>query len=634
MKAQNFSKEYSKIGLEEAELSYYAPDKTAEAVVLFDIGKSYFQDTGNSLKVIFEKTTRIKIFSEAGLKWAEIEVPYYHENQIFEEVYDIEACTYTPENGIFKITPLDLSTCHDEKLNDNWTVKKFALPDVKAGSIIQYKYKISSDYMFNFRDWEFQSRIPTVYSEYEVSMIPFYEYVWLFQGASKFDSQTTHTTTGLSRRYAGVDFQDVVYNYVLKNVPAFKEEEYITSINDYVIKIDFQLAKIHYPTGQTVQIISTWSELVKTLLKDADVAKFAARSEKLISKLFSADSLLNKSQSEKFEFILNYVKANFNWNKINSKYASKSPNDLLNDKFGNSADLNLLTIGLLNAAGIEAYPLIISTRDNGQIKVDYPYLKFFNYVLISATVDSKNILSDATEVFCQNDRIPTRCLNDRGLLIKEGNVQWISLKNNIPSEIQTIISIDSIGEKLYVSRSISATEYDALRYRNLYGDDKEKINDKLNEYSQTIDESSISVSNPLKKSEPYCIKYSSDCKTETVNNKIYLSPFVNEPITENPLKQYSRTYPIDLIYPVKRSYNSVITIPDGYKVEFVPENFKILNDQFELNYIVKNDGKTLTVTFDYSFKKPIYPASEYTNIKFYFKDIIKKGNEKIVLIHA
>jgi hypothetical protein len=621
------------LGKEEADLEYYAGDKSAEAVVLFDIGKSYFEDSENNFKVVHERSTRIKIFTEAGLKWAEIEIPFYHEGQLSEDVYDIEGCTYNVENGVLKTTPFNASNCHEEKVNEFWTIKKFALPDVKPGSIIQYKYKLSSDYKFNLRNWEFQRKIPTVYSEYEVRMIPFYEYVYLVQGANKFFSQKSYASTGLPRHFGVLTYQEMVYLFVMKNIPAFNDEEYITSINDYLSKIDFQLAGVTNYSGVSTKVISTWTELVKALLKEESLTKFAKKGEKISAKLINQDSLLTKSQKEKFDFIINYVKSNFSWNKNNGKYASKSLNDLLKDKFGNSADLNLLTIGLLNAAGIEAYPLIISTRDNGKIKTDYPYLKFFNYVLISANIDGKNILADATDLLCPNELVPSKCLNDKGLLVKEGDIQWINLQRDKPSEINTTISIDSIGDASRAVSMISSTDYDALRYRNNIGGDKAKVAARADQDVYKVNDSSIEVNNLSEIEKPYIMKFNSTYKTEKISDKIYLSPFLDEPITENPLKQYSRTYPIDMTYPVKRSFNSVITIPEGYKVEFVPENYKILNDLFELNYNVRNEGKTISISFNYTFRKSVYAATDYTNIKFYFKDIIRKGNEKIVLVH-
>lgn len=632
IKAQEFSKEFGKIGKNEANMISYGPDKSSAAVVLFDIGKSAFENVDNTFEIVFEKTTRIKIFSDAGLKFAEVEIPFYQEGNIYEKVYKIEAYTYNIDGETFRKTALNTESCHDEKFNEYWNIKKFALPDVKAGSIIEYRYKIRSQYLFNLRDWEFQSRIPTIYSEYEVKMNPFYEYVWYLQGANKFDSMTSHKDDHISKSYGSIGYKDQVHKFIMKNVPAFNDEEYITSINDYIIKIDFQLSRINRTNGASVNVINTWTDLIKELLKDENVTKFAKKCEKLSGKLFSPDSIMYKSQKEKFDFILDYVKANFNWNKYNAKYSSKSPNDLLKDKFGNSADLNLLVVGLLNASGIEAFPLLLSTRNNGKIKADYPYLSAFNYVLIATNIDDKLILSDATEVLCQNDRIPFRCLNDKGLLIKPGEVEWVSLQGSIPSETATIISIDSIGINTNASLQISASEYDALRYRNMYGNDAKKIMERGNTYEYTKDEQSIIISNPYNKDLPYIMKYNTTYKTEIINNKIYISPFLYEPLTDNPLKQNSRLYPIDMQYPEKMSYNSTITIPEGYRIDFKPEDHKIQNNLFELNYNIKSDEKTINVIFNYTFKKSTYEPKDYLNIKFYFADIVKKGNEKVVLV--
>ena len=315
IKAQELSREFGKIGKPEADLVTYSLDKSAEAVVLFDIGKSYFVLSETGYDVVYEKTTRIKIFSEAGIKWGEVEIPYYQEGGIYEKVYDIEACTYNPYRDAFTITKFNTANCHDEKVNEFWLVKKFALPEVKAGSIIEYRYKINSQYKFNLRDWEFQSNIPTIYSEYEVRMIPFYNYVWLLQGSQKFDSYTSREDIGIKRRFAAIEFNDIVHKFIMKNIPAFNDEEYITSRNDYLIKIDFQLAKIISPDGGTTEVVSTWPKLINALIKDEDVTRFANKCEKLTTKLINPDSLLNKSREEKFDFILNFVKANFNWNK-------------------------------------------------------------------------------------------------------------------------------------------------------------------------------------------------------------------------------------------------------------------------------------------------------------------------------
>lgn len=631
LRGQDFSREFGQITGHEFQLQNYAKDTVAEALVLFDLGKSYFVRTDNSFDVVFERTTRIKIFSEAGIEWSQVEIPFYQEGGIYEKIYDLEAYTYNLENGSISKIALDVNNTYDEKTNEYWNVKKFALPNVKQGSIIEYRYKINSQYKFNLRDWEFQWKIPVLLSEYEVKMIPFYEYTYLMQGRSKFDMQSTHEDPGVSRNFGSIQFRDLVHTFGMVDVPAFNDEEFISSINDYIIKIDFQLARVNYPSGGSVDVITTWDKMIEELVKHQDFGKYAAKFEKQATKLIQEDLLSGKSPQEKFDVIIDYIKGNYNWNKSRAKYASQSPNKILEDKVGNSADLNLLAVGLLNGHGIEAYPVLISTRENGKIKHDYPYSHFFNYVIILAYIDGKPVLSDATRVLGLNDRIPANCINDKGLIINEEKVEWLNLTGTMPSEIVTSITldVDPLGQQAEV-RQLS-TEYDAQYFRENYTDE-EAITEKLrDEKNYKLRESSIAIENKEDRSKPFSLAYQLNSSPEIVNEKIYIKPFLNEIDTDNPLKQQKRTYPIDMNYPQKRSYESSIHIPEGYLVDFMPQESRIKNDQFELNYSIVRDDTKVQVELSYFFKNSVYPAKDYAKIKYYLKEIVTKGNEKIVL---
>lgn len=636
--AQNYSMEFGEISKEELELAEYPSDKEAEAVVLFDLGKSYFIRSPNFFDVVFERTTRVKILSDAGVKWAEVEIPFYQEGDIFEKVYDIEAYTYNLENGRLIKTPLELSNAFTEKINQYWNVKKFALPNVKKGSVIEYKYSVNSQNKFNFRDWEFQWKIPVVYSEYVAKMIPFYEYTFIFQGASKFDVYEAYEDKGFARQlgsagpYSNNTYQDMVYKFGMKNVPAFRDEEFISSINDYIIKIDFQLSKFHHLNGTKTEIISTWEKLVKELLTHPDFGKYIGKSEKSATKIPEIAGLSQMPDVEKFDATLDYVKMNYNWNNSNAKFASKSPKQFMDDKFGNSADINLFTAGLLNGVGIESYPVIISTRSNGKIAYDYPFNHFFNYVIILAKIGNKFFLTDATEVMALNDRIPPRCINDRGLIIQKDKVEWIDLGVLHPSSISTYMQMELDEDAMYVDLIKSSTEYDALYYRNNYTEKTEDLKEKITNAFYSVIDSTIQVQNQIDKAMPYRLKYSVASKPELINDKIYIAPFLQESITDNPLKQKERKYPIDMVYPRQRIFNSVVKNPEGYQVDFLPKELKINNSLFELNYQAKEYNDRVQITFDYYFKQSIYQPADYARIKYYYNEIIKKANEKIVFI--
>lgn len=628
--AQNFSNEFGKVGFEEVNYNAYPQDKTAEAVVLFDIGQSYFSRVENGFDVIFERTTRIKVFKEAGIKWANVEIPYYQEGDIFEQIEEIEGWTYNFEDGELSKVKLDVATCHDEKLNKYWIQKKFALPNVKEGSIIEYHYKIRSQYHFNLRDWEFQWKIPVIFSKYEVKMIPFYQYTWLLQGASKFDSNKSYVSNGMEQQFGPTNFKEMVHEYVMKDIPAFKDEEYISNEEDYIIKLDFQLSKVIQLNGSEQNILTTWPEMTKDLIKDENFGGYLRKSEKIASKIFNMERLSLETSQVKFDSIMNYVKSNYSWNKTNGKLAYKSLKTFMNDKNGNAAEVNLFTLGLLNAAGVKATPVIISTRENGKIKYDYPFNHFFNFVVILADIDGKMVLADATENLTLNNRIPEKCINDRGLIVQKDSIHWVSLQTKVPSNIRTKISINLSESSQNAEIETSSTEYDALDFRKDYGANTGSIQKYLIQKGYSIVDSSIVVKNHTNIKEPYILKYDVEDKPEIINEKMYISPFLHETMMENPLKQTTRTYPIDMIYPTKRSCFSQINIPEGYKVDFLPANTRIKNDQFEMDYIISSDEQKINVSLVYYFKQSVYQPDEYTKMKYYFNEIVNKGYEKVV----
>jgi len=632
LSAQYFSKKFGEISRSELKMSVYDNDKNAEALVLYDIGKSFFVKSGNNFDVIFERSIRIKILSESGIKYSIVEIPYYKKNNITEEIFKIDGYSYNLEDGKIIKKKLIAENYIDIKISDHWIMRKFLIPNVKIGSIVEFEYQIRSTNKSNLRDWEFQREIPTLYSEYVVELNPFFEYKYILQGANRFDVQESYRSKGCLKQYGSVNYNELVHRFVMMEVPAIATEKFISSVNNYVIRLDFQLDKINTIDGTKENISIDWEGIIVDLINRNDFGHYMHKCKKNAAKIFNVDSLRNIDLLERFEFVVNVLKSNLSWNNYYSKYTTQTPNDFYKNKYGNCAEINLFTVAILNEVGIDAYPLLLSTREHGIIRLDYPYLDFFNYVLIYANINNTEILADATEPLIAFDRIPQRCINDKGLLIKKGEVKWIDLTEDQLTKTEKNISITI--EEGYIKADVrnSATEYDAFDLRKKIGRNKEILKNELKAKSYNVNDSSIIFRNVSKTSEPFIFKYSIDNKAEQINNKFYIEPLLNEVLDENPFKEEKRSYAIDMIYPNMKSYNSTIEIPKGYKLEYVPTNSKIKNDLFELDYSSRIEGNKVYVNFYYCFKTSIYSEKNYHILKLYFDRIIKKGSEKVVFV--
>jgi hypothetical protein len=612
----------------------YPGDPNAEAVVLFDIGKSSFVQTDNRFEVCFERRCRIRIFSEKGFKWGQVEIPYYRHDQINEDIVDLKGTTYNLENGEVKITSLNLAYCYDEITDENWLVRKFAMPDLQNGSIIDFEYKVYSQYNFNLRDWEFQKTIPVIYSEYEVRMIPFYEYTYVCQGINKFDESYSYLDKGFTKQYAITEYNEMVHRMIMKNVPAFKDEDYITSINNYLIKLEFQLSKVHNPDGSWYTVLTTWPELVKEMLKDPDIGGYIDKSKSISGKLFDLEVLKQMPPITRFNQVVDYVKSNYTWNENRGIYATKVPSDLAKEKVGNVADINLFLTGLLRATGLEAYPVLLSTRDHGFIRTDYPMLNMFNYVAVLVIINGKKILTDATEIHAANDRLPVRCLNDKGLILNKDNSDWIDLRFYGMSIAQTMLSIrpDAGSDSYEATISVSASEYEALYDRNHFGEDREKIIDYLSNEQYHVADTSVKVLNFLEPVDPYQMNCRITGETEKVKNNLYVYPFLSEVLTVNPFRQTSRKFPVDFTYPFAKEFTSTIAIPAGYTISSLPDSISVIKDIYEMSYGAEKDENSVIVNFRYAIKKPLIEASDYVSLKQFYNLLISKSGQKIELV--
>ena len=140
-------------------------------------------------------------------------------------------------------------------------------------------------------------------------------------------------------------------------------------------------------------------------------SKFISSSYSQCGKMLQRMKLDSLDQEHRVKAIVDYVKNNYKWNRALGNFPSESKNQLLEQKQGSAAGLNLLLTGLLKQAGIEAFPLLLSTREHGKVYNEYPLVTFFNDLIVMAVMGKDTLLTDATEPLLPYDMIPEYCLN-------------------------------------------------------------------------------------------------------------------------------------------------------------------------------------------------------------------------------
>ncbi|WP_430931518.1 DUF3857 domain-containing protein [Saccharicrinis sp. 156] len=607
----------------------FEPD--APAVVIFDKGKTEFLKGDRSFYISYQRHKRVKIFKESAFDQAEVEIELYIGDSDLETVDDIKAATYNYDGTKLEVTHLDKNQIFKEPINKYWYRKKFTLPNVKEGCVIEYSYSIRTPYFMHLPDWEFQSDIPTIYSEYRVNMTPFYTYTYRAQGFSRFDVFENKESFN-DRTFAGMIFNDMNYKFGMKNIPSFKDESYISSREDYIQKIDFQLSEINYPSGYTKKYMTTWPDLSKEFLDSQGFGKYIGKSEKIGSKQFA--HLIDKPEQEKLNVVLNHMKANFKPNGYTNKWASKTIKEFTKEKTGNTANINLMALGILRGIGIKAEPVIISTRDHGKVSDQFPFSDLFNNVIILATIDGKQKLLDATDAYCPNNMIPARCYNGKGYIVKEDSEAWVHVRSIAASMTSTTMKYALNPETNLIEGfgHIRNSGHTSVSERKKYNRDKDEFVNKLKDKGLDLTKD-LSVMDIDDNSKIFQYDFTFKSEVDNIDGHIIFAPFLKLPNQTNPFKQEKRELAIDIVYPISESYQAEIEIPTGYQIEQLPEAYSNNSENTQMIFNAKKSGDNkVLIRATIKLKKPVFAAATYPELKRLFNKVIEKLNQKIVIV--
>jgi len=629
---ENYSFQYGKITNYEATMKACPSDTIAEAVVIYEYGNTFFvtNDVTGNFDLYMEKSIKVKILKQSGIKYGEFEIPYYYSGNTLEEVRDLEGTTYNYDNNNFTKSALNVKNVYDEKVNDNWRRKKFAMPDVHEGSVIEMKYVIITPYLFNIREWEFQKKIPVIDSRFILRVIPYYEYTYIVKRISKFDEYSANVLND-EHAFGSLKYKEMEYRFRMKNLPAFRDEDFITSENDYMIGMNLQLCKIHFPQGGSRTIMSTWPEITTGLLQEDNFGKYIKNSEKEAKAILPNLNLAGKTQEEQLKAIANYVKNNYNWNGNERLSTNLKASDFMKQKTGNSAEINLFLIGLLKTAGIDAYPLLLSTRRNGAIHPDYPFVSFFNYVIAGADINGQTVFVDGTEPMLPYNELPERCTNVNALIAKPQSNKWVGITQREVALTENTLDIrlNDAMDSLNVNVITSASASDGYNLRKIYSGKPDNLVKYLE--SKKIEPQHLEISNYGDVEKPFTFTYTTNKEVEKSSGKLFIAPFQGLPPSENIFKQTSRTLPVDLIYQHSGSYKTTIHIPDGYKVSYYPQDFDNNGPYIKIGYHTNISGNSIEITCNYLFKNNMYDAGYYLALKATFDQIVSLFNEMIVL---
>lgn len=601
---------------DELKLKECSFDKNADAVILLDKAASYFNDEYN---LITERRIRLKILKEKGVERGNVSIPYYSNNG-FEVITGIEAVVVSPEeNGNLKVSALEKKNIYNRKVNSLYSEVKFALPNVKVGSVIDYRYKSTMKNYVGLKKWDFQSDIPILVSSYTVAPIPNSEFNYSVYKKTYFPIKID-----MDKSAGRVRFE-------MNNIPGIRDEVYSTSPANFFQRVNFQLSGYTDYYGKH-SYTTTWEQLTKELLQQKEfgtqVNKDLSGSD-IIKRLPSSLSAL-----EKMKALFNFVRSEMVWNDIYSKYSDEGVKTTLEKKKGNTADINLLLVSLLKSAGVEAYPLLVSERRNGIIDTTYSYLDQFDKVIAYVNIDGTPYVLDGTDKYTPFFMVSPDLLNTIGFLVDKKKRGFVYFSNLPHKDVDLVSFYNSISESGVMSgeASVRNEQYAKLYKEERYRLDTVKYREALLKSYPFLNVDSFSIAGVGNDSAALVqtLKYSSTLKKSGGYYLVNYNLFTG--FNENPFITQQRFTDIDFGARYLASVAGTFTYPPSWVPEQLPANKTLVSPDrtMSVSRAMQKDGNTINVLLSVKINKESYSAEEYDMVKAFFSQMTDLFNEPIL----
>jgi hypothetical protein len=588
-------------------------EKDANAMVLFDRAVVTYKFS----TVIVERHKRIKIFNDNGKDAANVRIEFagvHHD----EEITNIQAETINLEGKNIVYTPIDPKSIYPQAVDKDTKAFVFTFPGVRSGSVVEFKFKSTTPYGYNYPDWFFQTTIPSRYSEFDASFIP--DYILsvktkIYQPLAKDTSMITTSPRGTRHIWA------------MANVHTYKKEPFMDYPEDYVQCI------LTRPFRWSIG----WPAIADGMLDDVD---FGYQLKKAIP---GQDVILDnaarlKTDKEKIAYLFDTVKNAMKWNKIDRWFCVDGVKRAWDKKAGNSVEINIILYHLLAATNVNTWFLALRTRDYGELDVAEPTWSSINRVVVYAQVDSSTYyVLDASNKFNTFDNTPIDLIGLKALQMEAGSKKynWLTLKTGNARVATLINGTISPDGKLAGTTQVSNSSYARKEFLETYNELGEKnYIDKIQKENAGLKITSLKLENaavdtlPLK--QTFEFKYS---LTEPDGDYLYFNPNLFTGLGDNPFLSETRVSNIDFGPLYSYSINGRYQLPAGYKTDVLPKSVSMQMPDKGIIFkrvLAEQDGFIL-VHYSIDFRNQVYKKDDYPAIRDFYKKMYEMLNEQIVL---
>ena len=596
-------------------------DPGSDIVCLFEESVVQFNLNGSTPMLETYIRKRFKVLKTPGVESANVKLSYYSKDG-FEDISGVEGYVYNlGSDGKVTTSKMKNNETFRKKIDGEYSELSFALPEVKVGSVFEYKYRVYRRTIGGIAPWRFQHEYPTLYSCCHLMIPEYFDFTYSAVRRQPMEVKADGSVNGSF--------------YSMSDIPGIHDEPYMAGTNDFIQRVDFHLTRINPPGQSPILVGTTWDNISKQLQENNYFGQQLHRNIKGTDSLKTALATCH-TQLDKLIAIYQFVQQYMAWNGDNEIFSSDAGiKDAWDKKQGNCADINMILIDLLKDNDIDAYPILVSTRDHGSVQKSYPNLMQFNATMAVAKLDSTVYVMNASDKYNPYDLVPYDVQYTYGFIVDRKNSDWLTIYDNRKKEksfITVSLNLDKEGKLSGIGR---AAYSDYARNMRLNDYRKKQLKDRLTlkgDINLNID--SLIVQNENLWQKPLDVQINCSGKAKT-SGKYTLIPYdLFMGLEDNPFTADKRQTNINFGYLQDVQVTGYINLPEGYTVESLPKSMKMqMSDSSILFKRIFQQSSATQLAFQLRIQhlRPEYATVEYEDLKAYYKKMYELLNERIVL---
>jgi hypothetical protein len=577
---------------------------------------------------------RIKILTEEGRKYADVEIPFFKDTQT---VTNIHGRTIRPDGSTAEINGQIFEKNLVKGRGVRYLAKTFTMPDVQVGSIIEYSYtlELSANLIFDSH-WILSDELFTKRAQFSLK-----PYV------------SPYTPIGLRWTWntlpAGNDppkeGSDNIVRMNATNIPAFQSEDYMPPAGEMKSRVDFiydSKASIKDENEYWKQTAKSWNESLEDFVgkrkaMEQAVAQIVSPGDSQEVKLRKIYDRVQKIRNTTYE-----VQKSEQEQKRAKEKPPENVEELWKRGYGDGAQLTWLFLGLARAAGFEAYGCWVSNRSEyffSPLLRDGSKLNS-NVVLIK--LNGKDLYFDPGAAFTPYGMLIWTETGTPGLRLDKDGGSWITttLPEAAESQIQRVgrFKLSDTGD-LEGKLTVTYTGLEALYHRQETRNDDEVARKKFLEDAVTSQIDGAAQAELINKPDwansetPLVAEFNLKISDFLVNagSKAVIPAAIFTAAEKNVFDHATRVHPIYMNYPHQKADDITLELPDGWHVGTLPPALNQGQKVFQYSLSAEKGPGTVHLTRKLTIDFLLVDQKFYPLLRGFFQSVRGGDSEQVIL---